>query len=604
MKLHISSKRVLIVLMTLFSVNTFAEDCFDCPDKKQCNCYDWGTGIYQPRPQAQFWPAFFNPYLYTCCRPCDRGHSFFAGYRYSESMKNNRIARCLFGADERSFTGSMATFRGENDWLADDFGLAPNFSGKIFFNPSIKNHIFDVSMRLEFGNWNACLDRLYLTMFTSLVYGRWSLGSCEVEQTPFIKDNDKTYSSFPPCYMSTPETFAAKDFATALSGDYIFGDMQTKWRYNKIMLNRTLKSVNFADLHMMLGYDFLQKPWYHVGAFMVAVAPIGNRISPYNVFEPIIGNGHHWELGVGLDTHFNLWHCDEKCLQFFVNGYLTHLFSNNQLRTFDLQPSSFGQSGAGSRFLLLKEFDDTNTYTGNLINALNFTTREIKSSFDLQGEITAQLMLRWCNWSFAAGYNMFGRSSEKIRQAGNPCRQYEGKHFGVKGVSGVCSNEWNPGTGLTGKPCPYHATESQSRMTDTMVKNFDPALIDNAQPQQPAYVNKTCTTWNSPKGTKIEDVQLAYDSLVKQGDIYVPAPIFVGPNASTATITTDLDYKGVPSQITHGFFAHINYEFNDDCRCFQPFLGVGGAIEFVQNGPCKVCGTNQWNIWLKGGINF
>lgn len=611
MKAHNTLLALSSALLMLVSMFVLAEGCQDCPDKKQCNCFEWGTGIYLPRPQTEFWPAFFDPYLYTCCRPCDRGHAFFAGYRYAESMKNNYIARCLFGADVLRLSGSEVPVREEGDWLADNFGLAPNFTGQIYFDPSIKNHMFDLSLRLEFGNWAPCLDRLYLNLFTTLVYSRWSLGSCPVQQTPLVNEHNAQYSSFPPCYMSKDQAPSAKDLETAFSGDYLFGDMQTKWHYNQILLNRTFKAVNFADIHMMLGYDFFQKSWGHFGAFLMAVAPTGNHPSPSKVFEPIIGNGHHWEIGGGIDGHFNLWKCNDKCLQFFLNAYATHVCNSTQMRTFDLQPGQNGAPGVGSRFLLLKEFDNNNLYTGNLINALNFTTREIKSSFALQGEVTTQLLFRWCNWTLGAGYNMYARSSENISQSANPCREYEGKHFGVKGTSGVCTFDWVEGQPYAGNPCPkgYHATETlATRMTNsTPPNNTSNQSVDNAQLQQIINANppEVCITWNSPTtGAATTDVITAYDSLISEDGAFTSAPIFVGPNASMQATSTDIDYKPIQRQIAHSFFAHINYEFNDDCRCFQPFLGLGGSVEFAQQAQCKVCGTNQWSIWLNGGINF
>ena len=384
--------------------------------------------------------------------------------------------------------------------------------------------------------------------------------------------------------------------------------MQTEWRAGKIELGRTLKSVNFSDLHFVFGYDFLQKPWYHVGAFLVTVAPIGNRLSSVKVFEPIIGNGHHWEFGGGLDMHFNLWQCVDKYLQLFLNGYATHLFENNTIRTFDFQPSIYGYPGVGSKYMLLKEFNNTNDYTGNLINALNFTTREIKSSFAIQGEVTAQLVFRACNWAFGAGYNMFARSSEKIGQASNPSREFEGKHYGIKGTSGVCTQFWKQGTGLTGGKCPYYATESQARLINkNPAQNGASTLIDNPELQQVinAVPPEGCITWNSPtdKNLTTTEVILAYNSEILQNGSYVAAPVLVGPNAMSRSTSTDIDYKGIPSQITHGFFAHIDYEWGE-CSCIKPFLSLGGEVEFAQNGQCKVCSTNQWNVWVHGGIDF
>src|SRR6185436_1681238 len=85
--------------------------------------------------------------------------------------------------------------------------------------------------------------------------------------------------------------------------------------------------------------------------------PTGNKPEGEFLFEPIVGNGHHWTLGVGFNAHAMLWRseCDDSCFGFYLDANITHLFSTCQRRAFDLCTP-----GANSRYMLAQKLG-TNT---------------------------------------------------------------------------------------------------------------------------------------------------------------------------------------------------------------------------------------------------
>lgn len=567
--------------------NTGSENRLDAnfPDTCRRNV---GT-LFLPRPQGLNSAVFFNPFLYGCSDcdfPC---WTFNAGYRYSQTFKNEQIASCLFGCDRLRFSGSQATVQKARDLMADNFGLSPDFEGQIRFKPSIKNHIIDFSGRYELSQWSECLRGGYFAVNASLVHTIWQLGACERSET----STTHTFSEFPPCSVSAPTPLssveAAGDLNTALSGDFLFGDMQSKWRFGRFDLHHARRDTKLANIDFIMGYDFLRCPDYHLGGFIKAVTPTGTKPNAERVFEAIAGNGHHWELGGGLDAHYEIWGRDEHCVTAHLNGAITHLFKNTQWRTFDFRRSTADISGFLSRYVLLKEFDDNGGYADKMINAVNFTTRKVKTSFDIQGDASLRLVYRSCGWAIGIGYNVYGRSSENLSETAPHCSEQNNRRLGIRGVNGVCALEFEEGRGLTGGKFPLTSTSSKARALNTPDLQ---TLVDNPVQLMGPSDTTFAISWQSPDsaGTPPEDLIIAIDSEI-DGQ---PAPEFVKK--------ADIQFKGVPSQLTHKLFAHIDYQW--ECEQWAPYCGVGGEVEFPHRGDCSFCTPHQWATWVRAGAYF
>jgi len=587
-------------------------DCSDCK-KNNCDAQEKGTGIFLPRPQGLNAAVVgWNPFFYPCGDLPDTCFHFALGYRYRETRNKEEIAQCLFGTDPRGVllvTGSKTTPNpASNNWTADYFGLRPDFIGQITFNPKIEDNIIDWTSYWELGTFADCMEGTYLQFNSSLVTSKWDLGAC-VKQSPPKTATDINnpgmfeFRDFPECYMATEGmrvegngvfNQATGDLKTAFSGDYLFGDMQAKWKHGRFwngngsLLDNHQTDTQLANIDVILGYDVLRCEDYHFGIFAKAVAPTGNRPDSTTVFQPIIGNGHHWEFGAGINAHWDLWCCDDQCIQAYLTGSATHLFDDTQWRTFDFKASkdafneqsgmSGGISGVGSRYVLLKEFDpQTKEYIGELINAVDFLTRRVKTRFNVQGEAAVRLLYRNCNWAFGIGYNFYGRSGEKICKTPE-CDEYASRKFGIKGINGVCRlEEEGPFT-----PKPLHSTSSGARMLNkTTPQNPVPAYAVDSP------VDKLGVAWDSRSPVQ--------DSEDGGGN---PNPTFVTDD--------DIDFAGgaVQRQLTSKIFAHLDYLCEDVDLVCQPYFGIGGEAEFAHDSKCRVCTAGSWGVWLRGGINY
>jgi hypothetical protein len=103
---------------------------------------------------------------------------------------------------------------------------------------------------------------------------------------------------------------------------------------NKLILagcDRETKT-GLADIRAELGWYFLLDECYHLGINLQAAAPTGNHCHECLLFGPIVGNGGFWELGGGINAHYNFWHSedDEHQIGFYVDADITHMFARSR----------------------------------------------------------------------------------------------------------------------------------------------------------------------------------------------------------------------------------------------------------------------------------
>lgn len=338
---------------------------------------------------------------------------------FRTSFRPNRIAQALFGTDRLFIAGSQALNRDDNAILADYFGLSPEFQSEITLKPAIKNILFTLSAYLGFDQW---IKGLYLTIHAPAVWTQWHLDMDEI-----IADNGAN-STFSARYMDTNAVIPLiGSFVTALKGDHTFGQMTEKMSFGKVCGPQERWGI--SDLSLALGYDIVSREHGYAGLNLRIAAPTGNRPKSIFLFEPLIGNGKHWEVGLGFAGRVLIWEKDgDQELSFFADANFTHLFRTRQTRSFD-----FCANGFGSRYVLLKEFDADGNYTGKLLPAINKTTLCCKVSIDFQFELLAMFGYTYQGFLFDVGYNGWIRTKERIT-----LRESIAEHtYAVKGIQNV-----------------------------------------------------------------------------------------------------------------------------------------------------------------------
>ncbi len=565
-------------------------------------------------------------------------------FEYTRSFKPERIARQLFGSDVLRFQGSSVANRAPGALIADYFGLARDFDGSVRFRPRIENFIFDFNLFLGLDQW---LCGLYFEMHLPIVHTRWGLFSdcdngrgrnCPPTGTATgtgtgtgaglggnvacgTTVTTRGSETFPACYMSNDTAPTAPNLETALSGTFTFGDMKTPWvagRFSKCRETRT----RVADIDFILGWDFWKTECSHIGAYLQAVAPTGGRPCNTHIFEPVVGNGRHAGLGGGLTAHTVLWEgCDDQNLSIWLDGHALHLFKARNTRTFDLN------NGPLSRYVLLKELDANNTYTGNLINAVNFTTREVETSIRVLGDASVKLAYRNCGFMVDVGYNIYGHSRERLHgDCARICaNNLSNRRFGIKGCQGVCGNVFT--------------TATQDGVTTVVgsAVGVNPVMLNTTASTATAFSCGTPDTPTAATTSVADQAVLAFNSPTAAGTV-VPAGAPTAGQAIVAQVSTtpvvlsdaNLNPRSglAHSQLTHKIFGQIGWSWDDSCFC--PFVSLVGEVEFDgrsdRRDKCTTdgvavttttttnlnncddnrhrAGLNQWGIGLKGGISF
>ena len=541
---------------------------------------------------------------------------------YSRSFDHNSITTCLFGKEVSDCTGtinisgSTAANRNANDWLADYFYLPSDFKSSINIKPIIDHFVVDFNFYLGLDQW---VPGMYIALYTPLTHTRWDLNLKETitnfgsssHPAGYFSANELTTSGLNNQFTqyangTTPgpirQTLATRDVIVTLQP-----------LHNAKMSCKDRTRTRLADLRMELGWNILQEDDWHFGIKFHASAPTGNRPNGEYLFEPVAGNGHHWELGGGITTHVNFWQSQDsdKRIGFHLDAIATHLFGARQKRTFDLENKPF------SRYMLALRFKDSiddnlqgggttpshqfgNTSDGADILAemapvANLTCRNVDVSVGVQADITAFMNVTIRGFSWDLGYNFWARSCEDITFRCNTATPLEAQNWGLKGDARVFGHiiEGGGATLAAFTPVALSATQSDATInTGLNGASTINANIDNAQ-LATADTNNVELRNAPAAAAQTQQINTSIN------------PVFL---KETQLLACDARTQGMSSKI----FTHLHYSWLHRTR-WVPSLGIGAHVEFDHdnyscrtecNNDCPRCAVSNWALWVKGGIAF
>jgi len=541
-------------------------------------------------------------------------------------------------------SGSQATNKATWDWLADYFGLPTDYKSCVTFEPNIDNFLIDFNFYLGLDKW---VEGLYFRIHAPIVHTRWTLNMCE------IIENKGTNTHWPSYFNSTlsiTETGTlgiarnnlACSFTSFISGcDYIKDNTISFSPLCHAKMNcRRQNKTALSDVQIALGWNFFCNEDYHVGINIRGSAPAGNRPTGEYLFEPIVGNGNHWEAGAGFSAHVVLHQSidEKKRWGFYADANITHLFKTKQCRTFDLCSKPL------SRYMLAAKFDPnvedlkagteeqkeddkletpSHQFLGIYTPVANLTTFAVDVSIGLQGDLALMLQHIHGNWSFDLGYNFWGRTCEDIKVRGDYC-PFMNNTWGLKGDAFMYGFKSAFDGSITSTAIPLSATQSGATIYDGE-NNWQNGLDGIAWQRNPGIDNRKLA-WDDDKNPLLT-LDIATSTT---GQVYT--------SLNPALINfCDIDFNDAQTQgISHKIFAHFDYTWRD-CEGMIPYIGLGGELEFGYgknnnccnsynnsrgprcepcictpystydnpNSSCRqYCPLSQWGIWLKGGAAF
>lgn len=551
-------------------------------------------------------------------------------FEYEKTNKPFDISQCLFGNDIVDdidpfikVSGSQVGDRNETDWLADYFGLPTDFESKLTFKPEAHSYIFDVAFYIGLDEW---LEGLYFRCHAPVVGAHFNLNFSE--QVIAAGVNDYVAGYFGPTAVPRAQLlnrftdFASDGKVPNLGPDVLFVPLG-----KAIISDQHHNTVRLSEIQVAFGWNFIQCDDHHFGLNMRGSAPTGTRPEGIYLFEPIVGNGHHWELGLGLTCHYDIFtdYCRDRYVAFYFDANLTHLFGARQTRTFDLSGKPLSRymlaekmgapvtnlfvsttSGTTSDIIPTAQFQNVYTPVANL------TTFDVEVRVAAQMDAVAMIDIQWCNWNIDFGYNYWAKTCQRIKPCNIAVIPFDGNtDYALKGDAhtyGFVAADATILDPAPGTPIPLSATESKADI--------------HSGTNTPIGTPFSTTQYQNP-GIDLSPEQWAMVSSASPSDQIVILP---GQNGSSTTqqkttrfpvliARKQIDYAAAESKgDSNRIFVHISY--NPELCCnWRPFIGVGGFAEFAHHNStnctdpdndnsCMSCAFSQWGVWIKGGVAY
>jgi len=564
---------------------SFGPHTFFAPRSQALNAVRDLVGVQQliPRqyPGISLWPSRDD-------KECGKSYTVLsAAVEYNRSFQPSRMSEYLFGCNPcMTFSGSQVPYRGANDILADYFGLPSDFQSTVSFNPTISNVILDLNGFWGMDDW---VPGLYFQLHVPLVHTRWDLNLCEK-----IQDNGSDF--FPAGYMG-PTRINRDQLPTSvtqvLSGNTRFGDMNDPLRFGKVCGDQKLTCL--SEIHATLGWNYVAAETWHVGFGLRSALRTSGVSTAQWLFEPIVGNCGHFELGGSITSHWDFWEHKNHKLAFYLDANITHLFGSTQMRSFDLC------NGNGSRYMLLEHFNTPTydvqnashvapnfQYQGGLTPAINQTTLATNTSFSVQGDVVLKFAYLYKHWEFDLGYDFFGRSAEK---AG--CRQaLPSNLFAIKGDAQIY------GFNLNEVSIPLSASESNATINAGQgATNFvSPNQFRNLNADNPALAFTMNASPSSPL-TQLNTHDAGTLNITQEQVYSSFNPILL--TDANINVCSGL----MPRALSNKFFVNVTHIWQD-VQCIVPYACAGASGEWSQGNAVNNSTDSQWAVWVKGGITY
>jgi hypothetical protein len=522
--------------------------------------------------------------------------SLLATLEYTQSFRGSKIAQYFFGSQSLTFSGSRAASRGTDDILADYFGLPADFKSVVSFCPRVRNIVADLFVHFNFDHW---IEGLYASLQLPIVHTKWNMNLQER-----IDAAGSSAIFHPAGYLSnsrlTPD-IGVKNVATFFQGNSTFGDMRDPLSYGCICGEQQLTGV--AELRGILGYNVLNKTDGKLGIEFHVAAPTGSRAQGTYLFEPMIGNGKHWEIGAALRGFLRMWEDQYADSYWALAGHLSviHLCKARQKRSFD-----FMVNGPGSRYMLIEELGlpvnnlnvpsgtaAPNQYQSRLFTAINKTTLDAQISIPAQVDFVLKAEYHSGGFGAEIGYNLWFSMAEKL-----VCRQLfdEGK-YAIKGDAMVYGFDLLEDQDEADVEIPTALNTSQSKATLHAGQGATNLVVgDEFENFNVDAINIAFDKGNNILQNLTEaDSQAIYSRAAQQARSSNPPIILKDTDLNNCSALS-------PKAISHKLFAHLGYAW-EDCKV-APYVGAGAEVEIA----CICFNSNsalsQWGLWIKAGISY
>jgi len=285
---------------------------------------------------------------------------------------------------------------------------ASRLSDQIQFRPTQESY----GLRLD---WHQNLDKLinglYLEINMPIVHVQHSLGYSSTSGstgavTQFsVSAREDTYNT---------TAYSVADYLTGNITNAATTAAQVALSHYKI--HNGQDETGIADINFVLGYNLLYKEDKHIGLNVIFTIPTGNTPEGIYRWEPVVGNGGHFALGLGFDSAFEFWKSGNKSFDVSLAMNYRYLFESTEKRTLDFNyatTTDFGtDSGAHAMwgpYMLGGSRGDTSATP-----LANFLTQDLDVTPGSQFDGLLMISFNWGNWTFDMGYELYAKANEDV----------------------------------------------------------------------------------------------------------------------------------------------------------------------------------------------
>jgi hypothetical protein len=191
----------------------------------------------------------------------------------------------------------------------------------------------------------------------------------------------------------------------ALLGQTVFGNKA--FQFGKIAPNNCLTKTGIGDIELKLGYTFAHECACCIDGYVGVVIPSGNKPKGEYIFEPIVGNNHHFGFIAGTEYTACLYtNANDTRLELIGAVDSRYLLSNVQCRSFDIVDKQW------SRYMWLYPNDKAVSIT-DITPGINLLTQPLRIQPRFSVTANIELAITGNCWSGELGVNIYARQAEK-----------------------------------------------------------------------------------------------------------------------------------------------------------------------------------------------
>ncbi len=344
------------------------------------------------------------------------GGGFQAAVFGGESLSANCLGRFFYPIDKtalrvKEFKAGDPTLSPDNDptkdvearnfniatinGASDDADLAP-FESLIQFNPT--QNVFGIGLgwKQQFWQCDEGYSRFWFEIAFPIMRVANRMNLCE----EIISDG------------------GGSDGVAGLNDAIHVASMRDAFAQPEMQYGRILpceyKQWGVGDIQLVFGWNSMCGQTCHYNSYVGLVIPTGNRPEARVLWEPIVGNNHHWGIQYGSNMGFEFWSCRDHFVElaFDING--RYLFRNHQRRLLSLHDKSWGtflemyRNVEEASAAAASDSQFSGTFGANILSQCVL----VSPRFSL--EWNTAMIYRHCAWEVEVGYNFFGRHKENV----------------------------------------------------------------------------------------------------------------------------------------------------------------------------------------------